>query len=375
MNSGIKRLILALSNQKIFVQFSRQSSELLYQSIYYLLEVSKTSLYEELQLCSNIASLVGTLTLGSNLPIVKKDLDIKNVLLQATLTQKLKTVVPIICHLLLPLRTSQFFTIEIPYIQGLLDILMEIQRQPQAVQSYIQPIERLFMGLQIDTKKIQFEFGHLKKGLSKMLNSKTQNLFKIQTLPERVIFSEPLLRNIDPQLIPMAKQCLAIAIDLSINDIIKPVLDRSVSNTLETTREMVLKDFIYENNLEKIMGAAEKLISNLTWNLAMVTCREPLRIQIYQNLFGVFVQQNKIPGLDNKNAIDILASDNLQVACQVIQQAVITDALERLHKDHILLEVIKNRSLKGEPNSDHSDVKLWLDENLPQEISYQKNQP
>ncbi len=71
---------------------------------------------------------------------------------------------------------------------------------------------------------------------------------------------------------------MAIAIDLSINDIIKPVLDRSVSNTLETTRELVLKDFLYENDSEKILKAAEKLISNLTWNLAMVTCREPLRI-------------------------------------------------------------------------------------------------
>ena len=76
----------------------------------------------------------------------------------------------------------------------------------------------------------------------------------------------------------MAKQCLAIAIDLSISDIIKPVLDRSVSNTLETTRELILKDFIYETDHERILSSAEKLIANLTWNLAMVTCWEPLRI-------------------------------------------------------------------------------------------------
>ena len=88
-------------------------------------------------------------------------------------------------------------------------------------------------------------------------------------------------------------------------------MDRSVINTLETTKEMILKDFIFETDINKIMKAAEIFISNLTWNLALVTCREPLRIQIYQNLYNFFVQQNKIPGMNNKNSLDILTQDNL----------------------------------------------------------------
>lgn len=39
-----------------------------------------------------------------------------------------------------------------------------------------------------------------------------------------------------------------MAIDISINDIIKPVMDWSVSNSLETTKFMILKDFIYEKD-------------------------------------------------------------------------------------------------------------------------------
>lgn len=164
------------------------------------------------------------------------------------------------------------------------------------------------------------------------------------------------MQQINPKLIPLAKQCLAMAIDLSINDIIKPVLDRSVSNTLETTRELVLKDFLFETDSDKIIRAAENLITNLTWNLAMVTCREPLRIQIYQNLFGVFVQQNKIPGLDTKNAIDVLAQDNLTIACQIIQRAVINDALERLHKDPILADLLRSKMAIKETNLDQREA-------------------
>jgi CCR4-NOT transcription complex subunit 1 len=43
-----------------------------------------------------------------------------------------------------------------------------------------------------------------------------------------------------------------MAIDQSIKDIIQPVLERSVTNTLETTRELVLKDFIVENEEDKL---------------------------------------------------------------------------------------------------------------------------
>lgn len=73
---------------------------------------------------------------------------------------------------------------------------------------------------------------------------------------------------------------MAIAINSSIEDIIEPVLDRSVSNTLETTRELIIKDFVAEDDERKIMNAAEAMITNLTWLIALVTCKEPLRSQI-----------------------------------------------------------------------------------------------
>ena len=116
-------------------------------------------------------------------------------------------------------------------------------------------------------------------------------MFMIQTLLEKVVLPESLVLelDIDQDTQQLARQYIAIAIDISINDIIKPVLDWSVTNSLETTKQMILKDFIYETDAEKIMSAAECLASNLTRNLAMITCKEPLRIQVYQNLYSVFI--------------------------------------------------------------------------------------
>ncbi len=68
-----------------------------------------------------------------------------------------------------------------------------------------------------------------------------------------------------------------MAIDQSIKDIIQPVLERSVSNTLETTRELVIKDYMGDSNEKRLKEGAEAMITNLTWNLALVTCRDPLR--------------------------------------------------------------------------------------------------
>lgn len=55
---------------------------------------------------------------------------------------------------MLPLKGSQLFAPEVPYVHSLLDLLLEIQRQPQASQSYVQPIERLFSVIEVDHRRV-----------------------------------------------------------------------------------------------------------------------------------------------------------------------------------------------------------------------------
>ena len=77
---------------------------------------------------------------------------------------------------------------------------------------------------------------------------------------------------------------VAEAVDSSIVEILPPVVDRSVTIALITTRELVLKDFAYDGDPDKILKAADLIVKNLAGSLALVTCREPLKMSLTTNL-------------------------------------------------------------------------------------------
>jgi len=56
------------------------------------------------------------------------------------------------------------------------------------------------------------------------------------------------------------RKIVAKAVDQSIVEILPPVVDRSVTIALITTRELVLKDFAFDPDFEKILKAADLII-------------------------------------------------------------------------------------------------------------------
>lgn len=63
-----------------------------------------------------------------------------------------------------------------------------------------------------------------------------------------------------------------------------PVVDRSVTIALITTKELVLKDFAFDGDADKILRAADLIVKNLAGSLALVTCREPLKMSLTTSL-------------------------------------------------------------------------------------------
>jgi len=58
----------------------------------------------------------------------------------------------------------------------------------------------------------------------------------------------------------LLRKIVAEAVDLSIIEILPPVVDRSVTISLITTRELVLKDFAFDYNWSKILKAADLIV-------------------------------------------------------------------------------------------------------------------
>lgn len=95
------------------------------------------------------------------------------------------------------------------------------------------------------------------------------------------------------------RRIIAEAVDQSIIEILPPVVDRSVTIALITTRELVLKDFAFDFVWSKILKAADLIVQNLAGSLALVTCREPLKMQLTTNLKKCM--QQKLGQVDPEN--------------------------------------------------------------------------
>jgi CCR4-NOT transcription complex subunit 1 len=80
------------------------------------------------------------------------------------------------------------------------------------------------------------------------------------------------------------RKMIGEAVEASINEILPPVVTRSVTIAVITTRELVLKDFAFDGSLEKLTLAVDNIMQNLAGALALVTCRDPLRLSLNDHL-------------------------------------------------------------------------------------------
>jgi CCR4-NOT transcription complex subunit 1 len=139
-------------------------------------------------------------------------------------------------------------------------------------------------------------------------------------------------------------------VDLSIRDILKPVIERSVTIALITTREIVLKDFAQDPSEQRLLKAANQMVQCLAGSLAMVTCREPLRMNIANKIRDIF--QSKLPAEALRNLEPLvlaLSKDNLDIGSTYIQQSVIAKAKQRVLEDTAICEALEKRRTTQPP--------------------------
>lgn len=369
MQNIYRKLILRSHIKVLYYEVYRQSMKMINQLIDYVMN-KEVLLTEEQNISRHCGKWIGYITLVCNRPILLKDFDIKLKIYNAIKEERLSNIIPIVCTTLLMTKKSTFFNSKIPFINALFDILREImtiQWIPNSIKVYI---EVLFNELKIKIKDLhRFNYIGKKKASSNKGNEK--NMFIVKSLRDYVKIDLTGLteKEIEKKSGIDLKQIVAMAIDQSIKDIIRPVLDRSVSNTLETTREIALKDYQGEPDEKKLMAGAEAMITNLTWNLALVTCREPLRSQINQHLNNYLETQTDFNDNTRKNLTLTLSQLNLDIACNIVKKIVINDALESIKKDKIMnteIELRKKARSKGVYVNQNFE---WLKKNLPQDFN------
>jgi len=115
---------------------------------------------------------------------------------------------------------------------------------------------------------------------------------------------------------------VAQAVDAAIQDIIPPVISRSVTIALITTRELALKDFCKEPNEKVVLKGTNLMVQKLSGSLALVTCREPLRMSLQNHLKNLLDKEHNLSDRDKETIIQVAAVDNLDLGCSLIRKAV-----------------------------------------------------
>lgn len=140
----------------------------------------------------------------------------------------------------------------------------------------------------------------------------------IPNLAQHIVISPSLVLF---QTSPHLKRFIPGAVDRAVREIINPVVERSCAIATITTRELALKDFAHEMDAQKIQKAAKQMVQQLAGSLALVTCKEPLRVSMGHQLRPPLLQA--VNGDQNllEQTVQILCASNLEVGCTIIEHA------------------------------------------------------
>lgn len=295
---------------------------------------------EERKMVRSCGKWFGLITIGFNKPILRKELDIKEKIYEALESQKVDKLLPIVICIFEAVKSSKLFKKNNPYIMAILSILTEVMDDRSVKNFTTANILAFFKDLGVERQNDISPFGYIK---SKRNLKNNKNKFFTNSLPNYICIDQ---RTLGPYLLQIGvdlRQLVATAVDMAVKEITKPVLQRSVNIALFTTRELVLKDFAFEPDEEKLIHAARIMVTNLAGNLALVTCREPLRIHIRDNLEMALNSQTELDEKSKETIKDIASLDNLELACAIVKKKIIDKALDEVNKDQEIFQAIQVR--------------------------------
>jgi CCR4-NOT transcription complex subunit 1 len=97
------------------------------------------------------------------------------------------------------------------------------------------------------------------------------------------------------------------------------VVERSVTIAAIATAQLIHKDFAMEADENKVRQSAQTMVKSLAGSLALVTCKEPLRMSM-TNYIRVMQQDLPDQALP-EGAILMCVNDNLEIACGMVEKA------------------------------------------------------
>jgi CCR4-NOT transcription complex subunit 1 len=333
-------LLEQLGDETLWEEVLRET----YVSIARLLnsEAALNSASEKAHLKS-LGSWLGSITLARDYPIRLKNLSFRDLLLQAHATERLAVAIPFTSKVLTEAAKSELFRPPNPWTLDVLKLLIEIYYFTELRINLKFEIETLCTNLKVDIKTtepsrvirdsqvvIEEEYStmdmpeHVEPfhDVAMLRNRAARGSFSPTSLAENIPdISGRLVYPPPPNNVMSMEQLRTIfaqAAHSAITEIIFPVVERSVTIAAIAASQLAIKDFATEPDEAKLRNAAHTMVKSLSGSLAMVTCREPLRLSITTNIKTLVRGNHEAIG---EGTILMFVNDNLDTICRVVEEA------------------------------------------------------
>lgn len=291
----------------------------------------------------NLSVWLGSLTLARDKPIKHKNIAFLDLLVEGFSTQKLILVIPFTCNVIAQGARSRIFKPPNPWVVEIIAALMELYREADIKLNQKFEIEVLLkeFGLNVDSiqpsmnyreRRAQEEdlggalmtdgienFDDLSLGpMNRGRNSRFDTESMASTLPDlgTILNFPPPTGSVANQ--TRLRQIVQEAVRRAIIEIVAPVVERSVTIATIATTALIHKDFGTEGDEERIRRAAQQMVRQLSGSLALVTCKEPLKMSMTNY---IRMAQNDLPEQTvPEGAILMCVNDNLDIACSIVEQ-------------------------------------------------------
>uniref|UniRef100_A0A3P8U2P1 CCR4-NOT transcription complex subunit 1 n=1 Tax=Amphiprion percula TaxID=161767 RepID=A0A3P8U2P1_AMPPE len=353
-----------------------------YRNIKVLLTSDKAAAnFSDRSLLKNLGHWLGMITLAKNKPILYTDLEVKSLLLEAYVKgqQELLYVVPFVAKVLESSLRSMVFRPQNPWTMAIMNVLAELHQEHDLKLNLKFEIEVLCKNLSLDINDLKP--GNLLKDKEKLKSLEEQlsapkkeakppeemlpvsttappstqaattttctttgpptpqfsyhdiNVYALAGLAPHININVniPLL-----QAHPQLKQCVRQSVERAVQELVHPVVDRSIKIAMTTCEQIIRKDFALDSEESRMRVAAHHMMRNLTAGMAMITCREPLLMSIATNLKNSFAAALRAPTPQQREMMEEaaarIAQDNCELACCFIQKTAVEKAGPEMDK-------------------------------------------
>ncbi|XP_073081669.1 CCR4-NOT transcription complex subunit 1 isoform X7 [Manis javanica] len=362
-------------------EFNKMVLNETYRNIKVLLTSDKAAAnFSDRSLLKNLGHWLGMITLAKNKPILHTDLDVKSLLLEAYVKgqQELLYVVPFVAKVLESSIRSVIFRPPNPWTMAIMNVLAELHQEHDLKLNLKFEIEVLCKNLALDINELKpgnlLKDKDRLKNLDEQLSAPKKDVKQPEELPPitatttsttpatsttctATVPPQPQysyhdinvysLAGLAPHITlnptiplfqahPQLKQCVRQAIERAVQELVHPVVDRSIKIAMTTCEQIVRKDFALDSEESRMRIAAHHMMRNLTAGMAMITCREPLLMSISTNLKNSFASALRTASPQQREMMDQaaaqLAQDNCELACCFIQKTAVEKAGPEMDK-------------------------------------------